>query len=102
MSATWPTVYSAADRSSMGSPWVIRPAVRPSGVDGLAVLVAVDVDGQPAGLRLLGHRDPQRQHAGGVVGVDVVGVERLPEEQLAAEGALRALGDEHLDLVVFG
>src|SRR5215212_7433158 len=50
-------------------------------------------------LRLLGDRDPQGQDAGVVTGGDVLGVERLTEEQLAGEHTERALGNLHLDVV---
>src|SRR5215212_5117620 len=50
-------------------------------------------------LRLLGDRDPQGQDARVVTGRDVLGVERLTEEQLAGKHTERPLGHLHLDVV---
>src|SRR5659263_569507 len=44
-----------------------------------------------ARLRLLGHRDGERQNAVGVTGDDVGQVEAVPEGELAGEGASGAL-----------
>src|SRR5690348_14684742 len=66
-----------------------EPAWWSGGADLLGVLAG---DGDLAWLGCLVHRDGQGQHAGGVVGVDVVGVEGVAEEHLAGEGAGRAFG----------
>jgi hypothetical protein len=72
-----------------------------SGVDLLPVgLRAGDLDA--ARLRLFGDRDAQGQDAGLVVGLDVVGVEGVAEEELAREDAEGAFGDLHLDVVAAG
>ena len=49
-----------------------------------------------AGLSCLGHRDAQRQYAGLVAGLEALRVERVAQEQLAGERAVRALGGDHL------
>ena len=48
----------------------------------------------PARLRGLGNRDPQREHALIVVGVEAVGIEALAEQELARESALRSFSDD--------
>src|ERR1044072_9228506 len=71
---------------------------RPSGgVDLLARLACRDLD--LARLRLLGDRDPQGQDSGLIGRGQVVRVERLPKEQLAAENAVTALVDDPLSAV---
>jgi hypothetical protein len=45
-------------------------------------------------------RDGQGEHAGGVVGGDVVGVQGLAEEDLPGEGAVGPFGDDQLVWVV--
>ena len=62
-------------------------------------LLVGEVDRDSSGLRSLGDRKPQGEHAIGVAGIDAVGVEALAEEQLAAERALGAFADEQLDPV---
>jgi len=64
---------------------------RRSGVDGVPVLTLA-ADRDLSGLGLLGHRDLQGEHAGVVAGVDVLGVEVVAEDQLAAEHAAGPFG----------
>ncbi|HSJ73771.1 MAG TPA: hypothetical protein VK904_05590 [Miltoncostaeaceae bacterium] len=52
--------------------------------------------GTRAGLGRLSHRDVQRQHAGRIGGLEALGVERVAQEELAGERAVRALGGDHL------
>jgi hypothetical protein len=61
----------------------MMPRRRESGGDGLLLVAAGDLDA--AGLGGLVHRDGQGEHAGGVVGGDVLGVEGLAEEDLPGE-----------------
>jgi hypothetical protein len=44
-------------------------------------------------------RDGQGEHAGRVVGGDVLGVQGLAEEDLPGEGAVGSFGDDHLGAV---
>jgi hypothetical protein len=53
-----------------------------------------------ARLGRLVHRDAQGQHAGGVVGVDVLGVEGVAEEHLPGQGAGRAPGGQQFHVAV--
>jgi hypothetical protein len=52
----------------------------------------------PAGLCLLRNRNPERQHTGVVMGLNVFRVQGVSEDQLAAENSPRPLG--HLQLHV--
>ncbi len=52
-----------------------------------------------AGLRLLGHRNGDGEHAGVVGGVEPIGIERVAEHDLADNRTLRSLLREHLDTV---
>ena len=65
--------------------------------DGLPVVAAGDLDASRLGL--LTDRDGQGEHAGTVVGGDLVGVQGLAEEDLAGEDARWPLGDDHLSAV---
>src|SRR4051794_13875107 len=67
--------------------------VRTSGRVDLLGFRGVLADLDPPGLGPLGDRDPQGQHAGVISGLDVVGVQALAEEQLAAEHAERPFRD---------
>ena len=82
----------------------LRPAAhagmpRPGNYAVTACLLVAAGDLDAAGLGRLVDRDGQGQHAGGVVGGDLVGVEGLAEEDLAGEGAVGPLGDDHLGAV---
>jgi hypothetical protein len=63
-------------------------------LDRLGVLSPADL--HAARLGRLGDRDRERQHAVLIVGLQVRGVERVGEEDLASVGPVRALGHEHL------
>src|SRR5215210_8121931 len=65
-----------------------------SGADHLLVLGGLYLD--LAGLRPFGHGDLQPEHSTVVAGGDLVGVEVVPEDQLSAEHAARALGGQEL------
>ena len=62
---------------------VERADLRVLGVDRGALVVVADLD--TAGLGFFGHRDREPQDAVVVVGLDLVGIEVFPEEQLPAE-----------------
>ena len=68
----------------------------PDGFDHIACVGDLDL----AGLGLLGDGDGEREHAVFVGGADVVTVQALAEEQLAAELALGPFRD--LDLIALG
>jgi hypothetical protein len=63
-------------------------------LDRLGVLAPADL--HAARLGRLGDRDRERQHAVLIVGLHVLGVQRVAEEELATVGPVRALGHEHL------
>src|SRR5579863_5409662 len=73
------------------------PSAGPLGGDGLLGVAAGDLD--VAGLGRLVHRDGQGEHAGRVVGGDVVGVQSLAEEDLPGEGAVGPFRHDHLGAV---
>src|SRR3546814_12521875 len=79
----------------------MRPADRPSGLDGGALLALADRrDLDLAGTRLLSHRDGEAEHAGVIGRLDSVEVQVVTQHQLATEGALAAFGGEHLPVAV--
>ena len=63
-------------------------------------LAATDGDVDPSRLGLLLDRHPQPQYAVGVVGADALCVQRVSQEQLAAERTGRAFPDQRFDAVV--
>ena len=94
--------YDSRGRGAPGRP-IGRPARSPSGRSGLlrrpvdrlrAAVLRSDLD--PAWLRALGDRDRQRQDALLVRGLDPAAVERVAEQELAAERPLRPLLDDDL------
>src|SRR3546814_7038168 len=79
----------------------MRPADRPSGLDGGALLALADRrDLDLAGTRLLSHRDGEAEHAGAIGRLDSVEVQVVTQHQLATEGALAAFGGEHLPVEI--
>src|SRR4051812_47318741 len=73
----------------------MRSSARGS-LDGFAAVTDIDHlalvrDGDPPGLRLLGLRNPQPQHAGHVLGVDAGVVDAGRNEEGADEATLPAL-----------
>src|SRR4051794_11006461 len=63
-------------------------------LDRLGFLATADRDASRLGRR--GDRDRERQHAVLAVGLEVFGVQRVAEEDLAGVGPLRPLGHDHL------
>ena len=68
-----------------------------SGLDGLALAVAGDLD--LAWFGLLGDRNRQPEHSGVIFGVHPVRVQVVPQDQLPAEDAPGALGGEYLGVL---
>jgi len=63
-------------------------------LDRLGVRTPTDL--HAAWLGRLGDRDREREHAVLAAGLHILGVERVPEEELARVRAVRTLGDDHL------
>src|SRR6185312_16613179 len=92
------TARKASRSVSVSASIVELRSRRRSGVDLADARVRVgDLD--PARLRLLRDRDPQGQHARVVRGGDLLGVQRVTEEQLAGEHAQRPFRDLHLHVL---
>src|SRR5665647_1273627 len=66
------------------------------------VTVAVGGDRDPVWLGLLGDWDGQPQYPSVVLGLHPVSIQVVPEEQLPAEHAARALGGDHLSVRAVG
>src|SRR5215212_2441503 len=86
------------DGYGAGADGVRGPGPNGSGLDGRVLLAPRDVD--LAGLRALGYRNGQPQHAALIGRLDVLQVQVVAQHQLAAEDAPRPLGRQHLPVTV--
>src|SRR4029079_1716259 len=85
--------WCASHRDRRKGPWEQHYLPPCSGVDGVLV-IALTGDGDLPRLGPLGDRDVQGQHPRVVAGGNVLGIEVVAENQLAAEHAPRTFGGD--------